>query len=96
MQLHANAKLGLAGRRALALAVTEGASVRAAARRFGVSPQTAKKWWQRWEQASEPQRRSLACLADRSSGQSRVRGACRRSSRSGSARSRGGLGGGHG
>ena len=67
MQVHANAKLGLAGRRALALAVTDGPSVRAAARRFGVSPATAKKWSQRWEQASEPQRRSLACLADRSS-----------------------------
>jgi transposase InsO family protein len=67
MQVHANAKLGLAGRRALALAVREERSVRAAARRFHVSPQTAKKWSQRWEQASEPQRRSLACLADRSS-----------------------------
>jgi transposase InsO family protein len=67
MQVHANAKLGLAGRRALALAVREERSVRAAARRFDVSPQTAKKWSERWEQASEPQRRSLACLADRSS-----------------------------
>jgi transposase InsO family protein len=67
MRLHANAKLGLAGRRAVALAVRRGPSVRAAARSFGVSPQTAKKWSQRWEQASEPQRRSLACLADRSS-----------------------------
>ena len=75
MQLHANAKLGLAGRRALALAVKHDPSVRAAARRFGVSPQTAKKWSQRWEQASEPQRRSLACLADRSSRRSRVRAA---------------------
>jgi transposase InsO family protein len=67
MQVHANAKLGLAGRRALAVAVTDGPSVRAAARRFGVSPATAKKWGERWEQASEPQRRSLACLVDRSS-----------------------------
>lgn len=67
MQVHANAKLGLAGRRALALAVREEPSVRAAARRFGVSPQTAKKWSKRWEQASESQRSSLACLADRSS-----------------------------
>ena len=67
MRLHANAKLGLAGRRAVAGAVMDGVSVRAAGRRFGVSPTTAKKWFERWEQASEPQRRSLACLADRSS-----------------------------
>jgi transposase InsO family protein len=67
MQLHANAKLGLAGRRALAVAVKQGPSVRAVAARFGVSPATAQKWFERWEQASEPQRRSLACLADRSS-----------------------------
>jgi transposase InsO family protein len=67
MRLHANAKLGLGGRRAVALAVREGPSVRAAARRYGVSPATAKMWFVRWEQASELQRRSLACLADRSS-----------------------------
>src|SRR5689334_22360456 len=67
MRLHANAKLGLAGRRAVAGAVMDGVSVRAAGRRFGVSPTTAKKWFERWEQASELQRRSLACLADRSS-----------------------------
>ena len=67
MQLHANAKLGPAGRRALALAVRRGPSVRAVATRFGVSPTTARKWSLRWEQASEPERRSLACVADRSS-----------------------------
>lgn len=67
MHVHANAKLGLAGRRSVALAVMEESSLRAAARRFGVSPQTAKKWSQRWEQASELQRRSLACMGDRSS-----------------------------
>ncbi len=53
MQMHANAKLGLAGSRALALAVREDRSVRAAARRFAVSPATAKKWCEPWEQASE-------------------------------------------
>jgi len=67
MQVHANAKLGLAGLWALVLAVREERSVRAAARRLDVSPLTAKKWSQRWEQASERQRRSLACVADRSS-----------------------------
>jgi transposase InsO family protein len=67
MNVHGNAKLGPAGRRALVAAVERGASLREAAAGFGVSPATAHRWWVRWRQASEPQRRSLACLADRSS-----------------------------
>jgi len=67
MNVHGNAKLGRAGRRALVGAVERGASLREAASGFGVSPATAHLWWTRWQQASEPQRRSLACLADRSS-----------------------------
>jgi transposase InsO family protein len=47
MNLHANAKLGLAGRRQLVLAIEAGASIRAAAVAFGVSPTTAHRWWHR-------------------------------------------------
>jgi transposase InsO family protein len=67
MQVHANAKLGLAGRRELVGVVEAGASLRVAAARFGVAPATAYRWCVRWRQASEPQRSSLACLHDRSS-----------------------------
>ncbi len=48
MHLHANAKLGLAGRLALVGAVEEGLSLRAAAAVFNVSPATAHRWWHRW------------------------------------------------
>jgi transposase InsO family protein len=67
MNVHGNARLGPAGRRGLVVAVEEGASLREAAALFGVSAATAHRWWSRWRQASEPQRSSLACLADRSS-----------------------------
>ena len=67
MLLHRNAKLGLAGRFALVKTVEAGCSVREAARRQGVSPATACCWWRRWRQASEQERRTLACLFDRSS-----------------------------
>jgi transposase InsO family protein len=67
MNVHGNAKLGPSGRRALVAVVADGASLREAAGRFGVSPATAHRWWTRWQQASEPQRSSLACLCDRSS-----------------------------
>jgi transposase InsO family protein len=59
MNLHANAKLGLAGRRELVLAIESGSSLRAAAAAFGVSPATAHRWWHR-ALAGEP-------LGDRSS-----------------------------
>jgi transposase InsO family protein len=65
MGLHRNARLGLAGRRALVADVEAGLSCRAAARRRGVSPTTACKWWRRWSQATLEQRQTLACLEDR-------------------------------
>jgi len=64
---HRNAKLGLAGRRELVLAIAAGSSVRVAAAAFNVSPATAHRWWSRWRLASEQERRSLVCLLDRSS-----------------------------
>jgi transposase InsO family protein len=67
MGLHRNARLGLAGRRALVADVESGCSCREAARRRGVSPTTACKWWRRWLQAPSEQRRTLVCLEDRSS-----------------------------
>ena len=67
MALHRNARLGLAGRRALVADVESGCSCREAARRRGVSPTTACKWWSRWREATAEQRRSLRCLEDRSS-----------------------------
>ena len=67
MGLHRNARLGLAGGRALVADVEGGLSCREAARRRGVSPTTACKWWRRWSEATLEQRRSLVCLEDRSS-----------------------------
>jgi transposase InsO family protein len=67
MYLHANAKLGLAGRRALVRAVEGGLSLKAAATVFNVSPATVHRWWHRWLEAGEEARRSLSCLQDRSS-----------------------------
>jgi transposase len=63
MYLHANAKLGLAGRLALVHAVEEGLSLKAAASAFNVSPATAHRWWHRWLDGS----RQLGALLDRSS-----------------------------
>lgn len=48
MYLHANAKLGLAGRLALVRAIDGGLSLKAAANAFSVSPATAHRWWHRW------------------------------------------------
>ncbi len=67
MGVHRNARLGLAGGRALVADVERGLSCREAARRRGVSPTTACKWWRRWQEATQQQQRSLACLEDRSS-----------------------------
>ncbi len=67
MRFHRNAKLGLAGRRELVLQIAAGSSIREAAEVFNVSVATAHRWWKRWRQASEAERRSLACLLDRSS-----------------------------
>jgi transposase InsO family protein len=67
MYLHANAKLGLAGRLALVRAIEEGCSLKAAAAAFSVSPATAHRWWHRWLEAGDEARRTLSCLGDRSS-----------------------------
>jgi len=67
MYLHANAKLGLAGRLALVRAIEDGLSLKAAAAAFSVSPATAHRWWHRWREAGEEARRTLSCLLDRSS-----------------------------
>ncbi len=63
MYLHANAKLGLAGRVALVSAVEAGLSLRAAAAAFCVSPVTAHRWWHRWLDGG----RDPGALLDRSS-----------------------------
>jgi transposase InsO family protein len=63
MYLHANAKLGLAGRLALVRAIEEGLSLKAAAAAFSVSPATAHRWWHRWLDGE----RRLEALLDRSS-----------------------------
>jgi len=63
MYLHANAKLGLAGRLALVAAVESGLSLRAAATAFNVSPATAHRWWHRWLDGG----RRPETLVDRSS-----------------------------
>jgi transposase InsO family protein len=63
MLVHANAKLGLAGRLALVRAVEDGLTMRAAAAAFRVSPATAHRWWHRWiDGGRQPQ-----SLLDRSS-----------------------------
>src|SRR5438034_9985765 len=63
MYLHANAKLGLAGRLALVRAVEDGCSLKRAAARFSVSPATVHRWWHRWLDAG----RRPEALLDRSS-----------------------------
>jgi transposase InsO family protein len=63
MKLHANAKLGLAGRRELVLAIESGMSLKQAAACFSVSPATAHRWWHRWLDGD----RAQAALLDRSS-----------------------------
>jgi transposase len=67
MLLHANAKLGVAGRLSLVRAIEDGLSLKAAAAAFSVSPATAHRWWHRWLDAGEEARRTLSCLLDRSS-----------------------------
>jgi transposase InsO family protein len=67
MLLHRNAKLGLAGRYALVIAIEQGCSIREAAGRHGVSPATACTWSRRWRAASAEERKTLSCLFDRSS-----------------------------
>jgi hypothetical protein len=58
MYLHANAKLGLAGRLALVRAIEGGMTLKTAAA-FRVSPATAHRWWHRWLEAGEEARHTL-------------------------------------
>jgi transposase InsO family protein len=67
MRFHRNAKLGLAGRYQLVLAIEGGCSIRESASLFNVSVATAHRWWRRWREAGADERASLACLFDRSS-----------------------------
>ena len=61
MRVHANAKLGPAGRLALVDLIGEGASLRTAARRVGVAVATAHRWWHRWLAATDAERRLGVC-----------------------------------
>jgi transposase InsO family protein len=67
MQIHGRAKLGPAGRLALAQAVMDGMTLKQAAACFNVSPATAHRWWHRRRAASVEELRSGAWLFDRSS-----------------------------
>jgi transposase len=67
MEMHRRAKLGLAGRHELVKTIEAGMTQKAAAAAFCVSPATANRWYRRWSEASEDERRSLVCLHDRSS-----------------------------
>ena len=67
MQLHANAKLGPAGRKALVLEILQGKTLKAAAAAFNVAPATAHRWWWRFRQASHAERDTWAWAEDRSS-----------------------------
>ena len=67
MRVHANAKLGPAGRLALVRLVDGGCSLRAAAKQSSVSVATAHRWWHRWLDASAEARASDGWLQDRSS-----------------------------
>jgi transposase InsO family protein len=66
--VHANARLGPAGRRELVrLMINEGTPERRAAARLSVSPCTAHRWKRRWLAASESERSSGRWALDRSS-----------------------------
>jgi transposase InsO family protein len=66
--VHANARLGPAGRRELVrLMIEKGMTERDAAASLSVSATTAHRWKHRWLEASEQERRSGAWLEDRSS-----------------------------
>jgi transposase InsO family protein len=58
-------KLGVAGRLQLVRLIEGGCSLRAAAAQSAVSSATAHRWWHRWQQASEVERASRACLRAR-------------------------------
>ena len=58
-------KLGVAGRLQLVLLIESGCSFRTAAAESSVSVATVHRWWRRWQQASEAERASRACLRAR-------------------------------
>jgi hypothetical protein len=58
-------RLGVAGRLRLIRLIESGCSIRAAAAESAVSPVTAHRWWHRWQQATEAERASRACLRAR-------------------------------
>jgi transposase InsO family protein len=58
-------KLGLAGRLELVRLIESGSTLRAAAAALNVAPATAHRWWHRWLEASEEERRSRVCLRAR-------------------------------
>lgn len=67
MGQHHKAMLGPAGRAQLVSVIKAGATFRAAAAAMNVAPATAHRWWWRWQQASESERRSGSWSQDRSS-----------------------------
>jgi transposase InsO family protein len=67
MGVHANAKLGPAGRVALVELIAAGLTFRVAAAALNVAPATAHRWWRRFGAASHDERRQLAWARDRSS-----------------------------
>ena|SRR5947209_3004799 len=67
MGVHANAKLGPAGRRELVRLIREGASERQAAAWLSVAPATAHRWSVREREADPDERASGAWALDRSS-----------------------------
>jgi transposase InsO family protein len=67
MQLHANAKLGPAGRRELVRRIENGETLRAAAAALNVAPATAHRWWHRWLEADGSDRASGRWTGDRPS-----------------------------
>ncbi|HEY7256056.1 MAG TPA: IS481 family transposase [Solirubrobacterales bacterium] len=67
MKVHGNAALGPAGRLALVEAIESGMTLRAAAAALNVAPATAHRWWHRWREAGEAERRDGGWLEDRSS-----------------------------
>jgi transposase InsO family protein len=58
-------RLGLGGRLELVRQIERGSTLRAAAAALNVAPATAHRWWHRWQDASEQERVSRACLRAR-------------------------------
>ena len=67
MRVHANAKLGPAGRLALVRKLNMGMSLRSVAEESSVSVATVHRWWHRWLDATADERATGRWLADRSS-----------------------------